>query len=217
MSVACMVGAKSAPARNRPRGARLKLKMAENSLFAILLRKPWWISLVIAAVVSLLARALLPADLALAGMLGSFPFVVIAAMAAWRQRGAPNAAQREQLMQRLQAMNAREFAALVEAAWRSQGFEVRPLKGGGADLALDKGGQLTLMSLRRWKAASTGVEPLRELQAAREQQQADAGIYLAGGEVSDKARSYAREAGLRLIDAPELLQLLHASGALRKA
>lgn len=191
--------------------------MAENSLFAILLRKPWWISLAIAAVVSLLARALLPADLAVAGMLGSFPFVVIAAMAAWRQRGAPNAAQREQLMQRLQAMNAREFAALVEAAWRSQGFEVRPLKGGGADLALDKGGQLTLMSLRRWKAASTGVEPLRELQAAREQQQADAAIYLAGGEVSDKARSYAREAGLRLIDAPELLQLLHASGVLRKA
>jgi restriction system protein len=195
----------------------LKLKMAENSLFAILLRKPWWISLAIAAVVSLLARALLPADLAVAGMLGSFPFVVIAAMAAWRQRNAPNAAQREQLMQRLQAMNAREFAALVEAAWRSQGFEVRPLKGGGADLALDKGGQLTLMSLRRWKAASTGVEPLRELQAAREQQQADAAIYLAGGEVSDKARSYAREAGLRLIDAPELLQLLHASGVLRKA
>ncbi|MBN8491834.1 MAG: restriction endonuclease [Burkholderiales bacterium] len=191
--------------------------MAENSLFAILLRKPWWISVAIAAVVSLLARALLPADLAVAGMLGSFPFVVIAAMAAWRQRNAPNAAQREQLLQRLQAMNAREFAALVEAAWRSQGFEVRPLKGGGADLALDKGGQLTLMSLRRWKAASTGVEPLRELQAAREQQQADAAIYLAGGEVSDKARSYAREAGLRLIDAPELLQLLHASGVLRKA
>ena len=191
--------------------------MAENSLFAILLRKPWWISLAIAAVVSLLARALLPADLALAGMLGSFPFVVIAAMAAWRQRGAPTAAQREQLLQRLQAMSAREFAATIEAAWRSQGFEVRPLKSGGADLALDKGGEITLMSLRRWKAASTGVEPLRELQAAREQQRADAAIYLAGGEVSEKARSYAREAGLRLIDAPELLQLLHVSGVLRKA
>jgi len=190
--------------------------MAENSLFAILLRKPWWISLVIAALVSLLARALLPADLAVAGMLGSFPFVVIAAMAAWRQRGLPNAAEREQLLQRLQAMSAREFATTVEAAWRSQGFEVRPLKGGGADLALDKGGQVTLMSLRRWKAASTGVEPLRELQAAREQQQADAAIYLAGGEISEKARSYARDAGLRLIDGPELLKLLHASGVLRK-
>jgi restriction system protein len=193
----------------------LKLKMAENSLFAILLRRPWWISLAIAAAVSLLARALLPADLAVAGMLGSFPFVVIAAMAAWRQRGAPTAAQRERLLQRVQAMSARDFAATVEAAWRSQGFEVRPLKGSGADLLLEKGGERTLLSLRRWKAASTGVEPLRELQAAREQQQADAGIYLAGGEVSDKARSYAREAGLRLIDAPELLQLLHASGALR--
>jgi restriction system protein len=194
----------------------LKLKMAENSLFAILLRKPWWISLVIAALVALLARALLPTDLTVAGMLGSFPFVVIAAMAAWRQRGLPNAAEREQMLQRLQAMGTRDFAATIEAAWRSQGFEVRPLKGSGADLLLEKGGERTLLSLRRWKAASTGVEPLRELQTAREQQQADAGIYLAGGEVSDKARSYAREAGLRLIEAGELLQLLYAGGVLRK-
>jgi restriction system protein len=194
----------------------LKLKMAENSLFAILLRKPWWISLAIAAALSLLARAVLPAEYAVAGMLGSFPFVVIAVMAAWRQRGAPSAAQREQLLQQLQAMSAREFAAAVEAAWRSQGHEVRPLKLAGADAELDKGGRRTLLSLRRWKAASTGIEPLRELQAAQQKLQADAGIYITGGELSDKARSFARDANIRLIDAGELVQLLHASGVLRK-
>jgi len=194
----------------------LKLKMAENSLFAILLRKPWWISLAIAAALSLLARLLLPADYAVAGMLGSLPFVVIAAMAAWRQRGAPSAAQREQVLQRLQAMSAREFAATVEAVWRSQGHEVRSLKLAGADVELDKGGRRILLSHRRWKAASTGVEPLRELQAAQQHKQADGSICIATGEVSDKARSFAGEAGIRLIDAAELVQLMHASGVLRK-
>jgi restriction system protein len=194
----------------------LKLKMAENSLFAILLRKPWWISLAVAAALALLAKLLLPADYAVAGMLGSLPFVVIAAMAAWRQRGVPSAAQREQLLQRLQAMNAREFAAAVEAAWRSLGHEVRALKLAGADVELDKGGRRVLLSHRRWKAASTGVEPLRELQTAQQQRQADGGIYIATGDISDKARSFAGEAGIRLIDAAELVQLMHTSGVLRK-
>ena len=40
----------------------MKLRMAENSLFAILLRKPWWLSLAIAGVMALLALALLPAE-----------------------------------------------------------------------------------------------------------------------------------------------------------
>jgi restriction system protein len=194
----------------------LKLKMAENSLFAILLRKPWWISLAVAAALSLLARLLLPADFAVAGMLGSSPFVVIAAMAAWRQRGAPSAAQRDQLLQRLQAMSGREFAAALESAWRTQGHEVRTLKLAGADVELDKGGRRILLSHRRWKAASTGVEALRELQAAQKQQQADASIYIATGEVSDKARSFAREAGIRLVDAAELVQRMYTSGVLRK-
>lgn len=189
--------------------------MAPNSLFAILLRKPWWISLGIAAAMSLLARLLLPVQYAVAGMLGSFPFVVIAAMAAWRQRGAPSAAQSGQLLQRLQAMTTREFAATLEAALRSQGHQVRPLKLPGADLELDKGGQRTLLSLRRWKAAGTGVEPLRELLAAQRELQADGSIYIAAGEVSDKARSFAKDTNIRLIEAAELVQLLHASGALR--
>ena len=60
------------------------------------------------------------------------------------------------------------------------------------------------------------MEPLRELQAAQQKLQADAGIYIAGGELSDKARSFAREANIRLMDAAELVQLLHASGVLRK-
>ena len=38
------------------------LKMAPNSLFAILLRSPWWISVGIALVFALASKALLPAE-----------------------------------------------------------------------------------------------------------------------------------------------------------
>ena len=71
----------------------MKLRMAENSLFAILLRSPWWISLGLAAIVALVARLALPADLFWFGAFGGLPFVVIAVMAARRQWRAPSAAQ----------------------------------------------------------------------------------------------------------------------------
>ena len=94
----------------------MKLKMAQNSLFAILLRSPWWASLGVAVGLALLMRLLLPAQYAVAGMLGSFPFVIIAGMAAWRQLRAPSAAQLESTLQRLNAMNSREFADAIDHA-----------------------------------------------------------------------------------------------------
>jgi restriction system protein len=193
----------------------LKLKMAENSLFAILLRKPWWISMAIATVVAVLAKLLLPEKYALAGMLGCMPFVVIAGMAAWRQRGLPSASQTEQWLQRLRAMNVRELSAMLEVAYRQQGYAVEPIKAAGAELALRKYNQTTLLGLRRWKAASTGIEPLRELQAAMKKHEADAGILLAGGEVGEKARSFANDADIKLVDAAQLVQLLHAAHGMK--
>ncbi|HYN59331.1 MAG TPA: restriction endonuclease [Rubrivivax sp.] len=195
----------------------MKLKMAPNSLFAILLRSPWWISLGVAAGVGLVARLLLPDKYAVAGMLCSFPFLVIAAMAAWKQARAPSAAQTGATLQRLNSMSSREVAAAIEAAFRSQGHQVQKLNAPGADLALSKDGRRTLVSWRRWKAASTGIEPMRELHAAQQRQEAGASLYIAGGEISDKARSFAKEQGIRLMDVAELAQLLHRTGALPRA
>jgi restriction system protein len=194
----------------------VKLRMAENSLFAILMRKRWWVSAAVAVVLGLLGVALLPPDWRVVGALSGFPFAVIAVMSAWRGRHAPSPGRVAEVDAAVRAMPWPAFADLLEQAFRRDGHEVRRTSGGGADFELVRQGQTLLVSARRWKTARTGLEPLRELQAAREHHKADAGIYLAGGEISDKARSYAREAGLRLIDAPELLQLLHASGVLRK-
>jgi restriction system protein len=189
----------------------LKLKMAENSLFAVLLRSPWWMSLGVGVALALLMRLLLPANYAVAGMLGSFPFVVIAAMAAWKQLRAPSASQITQTLERLQAMSSREFAEAVEAAFRAQGHEVTRLNQPGADLELMLSHRRTVVAFKRWKAASVGVEPLRELQAAQAKQEAEAALFVATGTLSEKAGDFVREHKLQLMGAPELAQLVRAA------
>jgi restriction system protein len=193
------------------------MKMAPNSLFAILLRSPWWASLALAAGLALLAKVLLPERFAAAGMLGSFPFVIIAAVAATKQWRAPSATQTAQALQQLNTMTSRDFGDAVAAAWRADGHDVQLLKGSGADLELSKGGRLTLLAFRRWKAASVGVEPLRELHAAQLRQDAGASIYVASGALSDKAQSFAKQMNIRIVDATELALLMRSAGVLPKA
>ena len=82
----------------------MKFKMSEKSLFAVLLRSPWWISFVLVAVIALVAGALLPEQYKGVGMLGGFPFFVIGCMALWRQRNLPSPALVEKGLEKLGGM-----------------------------------------------------------------------------------------------------------------
>jgi restriction system protein len=194
----------------------VKLRMAENSLFAILLRAPWWISLAIALGLALLARLLLPERFAAVGAFGvGFPFVVIAAIAAWRQLRAPSPRAVEAALARLRTLGTAELLAAAEAAWRADGWQVQRCNAAGADLLRERAGRRELWALRRWKAASHGIEPLRELQGACARHDDAAGVYLHAAAPSDKARDYARDHGLRLVGAADFAQQLLTGGALR--
>src|SRR3970040_897862 len=60
----------------------MKWKMAENSVFAILLRSRWWVSALVAAGVFGVVRMFMAWGYALFAI---SPFIIIAAVAAWRQ------------------------------------------------------------------------------------------------------------------------------------
>lgn len=190
----------------------MKFKMSEKSLFAILLRSPWWISLLIVLVISLAAKALLPPKFVAVGVLGTFPFVVIAILAARRQWREPNAAQVSAVLERAAAQSWREFAAWITRAYERQGYQVKALTGEAADFWLEKQGQATLLSCRRWKAATHGVEHLRQLQAARVAQGAQQAVYLSLGPVSEAAMQQARADGTGLLHGGELALLLAKTG-----
>ena len=184
----------------------MKFKMSEKSLFAVLLRSPWWISFVLVAVIALAAGALLPKEYAGVGMLGGFPFFVIGCMAMWRQRNLPSAAELEKGISMLSSMGWRDFSALLETAFTRQGYTVKHLNG-AADMQLEKKGVLTVVSAKRWKAAALGVESLRELVAARDALEARNCVCITLGQVSAKANEYAEQNRITLISDADLVML----------
>lgn len=182
--------------------------MAEKSLFAILLRSPWWISFAIAVGFGLASKALLPAQYFVFGALGGLPFAVIGVIAAWRQLSTPSTAHVEGTLAQLEALSWREFSAAVEQAFIREGYAVRRLDGAAADFVLVRAGHTTLLACKRWKAARLGIEPFQGLQAALGAHQADSALCIATGQVTDKARQFAAEHRIRVLQGTELAQLL---------
>ncbi len=104
-----------------------------------------------------------------------------------------------------------EFSAALEDAFRRDGYAVSRLNIAGADLELTRSGRVSLVGCKRWKVARTGVEPLRELDAAKQAREAHECIYVAADEITDNARAFAAEKNIRLLHDAELANLLLAS------
>ena len=174
----------------------MKFKMAPNSLFAILLRNPWWMSFLLAAVICLICAALLPKELVIFGALGTIPFWVTGSIALKRQWNAPSAAALQAELARLHGLPWRDFSKELAAKFEGQGYTVQRLDGKNseaADFLLNKQGQTTLVAAKRYKAASHGVEPLQALVAQQGAQNADAAMYICLGSLSEQAQLYARQ------------------------
>ena len=186
----------------------MKFKMAEKSLFAILLRSPWWLSFCLVALFGLGSKALLPDQYVIYGALGGFPFLVIGCIAAWRQLRAPNPERVSATLAQASAMGWPDFANALEQGFKGQGYAVSRMSAGAADFKLEKSGQTTLVSARRWKAATQGLEPLKELVALKEAQRADQCSLVSLNDFTDNARTFAKQNGVSLIASAELAQLI---------
>ncbi|HLS86565.1 MAG TPA: restriction endonuclease [Burkholderiales bacterium] len=186
----------------------MKLRMHENSLFAILLRSPWWVSVVVAIGLFAVVRMFVPAVYA---VFSASPFLVIAGIAGWRQLRAPGAGRVQERLEDLRKMSWEQFSGEVEAAFRRDGYEVRRIPGGSGsdgDFDLERNGVRRLVACKRWKAMRTGTEPLRNLLAAAERRGAEGCIYIAAGEVTENARAFCAKEGITLLADTELVKFL---------
>ena len=182
----------------------MKLQLHENSLFAVLLRSPWWVSLLVAVALAALLRFFLPIEFA---VFGGSPFLVISMVVLWKEIRRPSAKRIAKALENARALPANEFCAALEEGYRRRGFGVRRGEG-AADLVLTHKGLVTLVGCRRWKAARTGIEPLRDFDAATSEQGAHQRLYFAVGEVSETAKEFAAKKGIALVQEEELALLL---------
>jgi restriction system protein len=185
----------------------MKFKMSDKSLFAILLRSPWWYSFLIAAVLLLLARVFLPEAFRAVGMLSSIPFAILGVIAAWRQRNKPSPERVSMALDQLAQMPWKQFLPIMEQAFVQQGFTVSQLNSNAADLQLEKLGRVTLVSCKRWKAATLGVEVLRDLKAMQVSQEASYSACISLSLPTGVALKFAKENAIQLICQDELASL----------
>ncbi|MBI3044454.1 MAG: restriction endonuclease [Betaproteobacteria bacterium] len=181
----------------------MKLTLPENSLFAILLRSRWWVSLLVALGAFAVVRLFLDAVFA---FFAALPFIVIAVMAWWKQRGVPSGARLEAAIDTLRAMTWEEFARALEQGYRREGYTVKRVEG-AADFELEKAGRLSLVAAKRWKASRTGVEPLKELAAAGEARGAAECVYVLAGEMTQNAQGFAEKTNIKWVRSADLVKL----------
>jgi restriction system protein len=107
-------------------------------------------------------------------------------------------------------MSWRDFANALEQGFTGQGYSVSRLaaKVSAADFKLEKSGRTTLVSARRWKAATQGLEPLKELVALKEAHNANDCCLVALNDFTDNARTFAAQNSVGLIASVKLAQLI---------
>jgi restriction system protein len=155
----------------------------------------------------------LPAEYAPYAFFVALPFAVIGCVSGWRQLRTPSAERVAARLEELRALSWEAFGPAIEEAFRRQGYEVARSRLAGVDLELAKSGRVTLVSARRWKVARAGVEPLRELVAALQARDAQDSVFVAAGEVTANATTFAAQNGIRLLQGAELAELLRGSKA----
>lgn len=179
-------------------------ELPRNSLFAILLRARWWVSLLVAFGAFALVRLFFAPGIA---AFAALPFLAIGIYAAFQQLKKPSAKRVAKTLERARALPYDGFCSALEKAFEREGFTATRADG-GADLVLRHDGLVTLVACKRWKAVRTGIEPLREFDAATRARGAHSRMYIAVGEVTDNARAFAAEKQIRLIQEEELAKLL---------
>lgn len=180
--------------------------MAKETLFHILSRQPWWVTLLVAFVLFWIAYAVFPP----VAPFITLPFLLLAAyigFVQWRQGAPGDAGER---LAELRAMPWESFSAAVTAAYRKQGYTVLPAESPGYDYKLVRDGRSVLLQCRRWKVNQVGEAPVRELARAVERDEASRGICLTAGDFSAPARRLAADEPLALISGVELARLVRA-------
>jgi restriction system protein len=187
--------------------------MAQETLFNILLRQPWWVTLLVAVAFFAIAHVVFPPI----APFFALPFVVLAGYIAYRQRGGRSPVDADERLAALRAMSWDEFSAIMADAYRRNGYAVKSARNRAYDFTLSKDGRVTLLQCRRWKVNQVGVAPVRELADAVSREEAYKGICVAAGAFSEPARRLTSSEPVTLVSGLELVKLVGSLRTIKKA
>jgi len=206
-------------------GGLVRMARRNDSILNVLATFPWWINVILAVVVYILFKYLLPsmvfqniffnAFAKLAPSLapiftGLLLFVAaLSAFNAWRKGQLFN---NQKDIETIRKLNWREFEVLVGEAYRRKGYNVIETGGsgadGGIDLVLKRGGEKLLVQCKHWKMENVGVKIVRELYGVVIAEKATGGVVISSGKFTQEAIDFAKGKPLELLNGTQLLILI---------
>ncbi len=184
----------------------MAFKVAEGSVFAVLSRSPWWYSALIGGVFVLTSLVVPSAQIAILVVACSLPFFGIAGFAAYKQFRRPSAQKIQEVDSQARSLSATAVAERIAKIYVDARFDSVEFKGAAAELELERGNRKLLLSSKRFKAANTGIEPLKKLVAAGEQIEATGYLYVALGQISANAEEFANANNIEIIRGSRLVE-----------
>ena len=194
-------------------------------LFERLVKLPWWLGLVIAAVAYTIFTLSLPRHLsdnaallgvrsaaALLSWLIAVVFTVIALFGLARGRLATRAEAPRRDAAWVRALDWERFNELIGNYWRGRGFELVEFPGDSADddllLVVSRSRQRSLVRYRHWRALNVGADSVRDLFGAMKARDASRALLITSGQFSAEALEFAHDKPIELIDGVALAEMV---------
>ncbi len=183
---------------------------------------PWWVSVVVTALVYIGLGNVLPSlagggpvvDVVsgLAGPVAAI-FLIPGAVSAFRVWRGRRMLAANRTKESIRSLGWEEFEELIEAHYRRLGFGVRREPGGGPDGGVDvrlskAGGETYLVQCKQWRSRRVGVKVVRELFGVVAAEAATGGLVVTAGSFTREAEEFAKRVALELVDGDRLQDMM---------
>ena len=196
-----------------------------NGLLEELSGIPWWINVILAALVyfglnyflpSIHFKSLIHQTIAttISGFADIFAFIILitALMSFFNQLKRKKLLESTDKLENIRNLSWHDFELLAGEYFRRKGYSVQENGGGGADggidLVLTKENRKTIVQCKRWKNIQVGVSPVRELYGVMVAEKAAACIFVSSGRYTQEAESFASGKPIELINGEALYKLI---------
>ncbi|MDP3515802.1 MAG: restriction endonuclease [Pseudohongiella sp.] len=198
-----------------------------ETILDILVLLPWWVSVIVSAVVYLLMAVVIPGmefqgavlnaatqTLPILAPWFALVFLLPAPISWFSRRKKRKRLDAQQDIDTIRELTWREFEQLVAEAYLRQGYDVEENAfagaDGGIDIRLVKDGQLHLVQCKQWRSQKVGVSVAREMYGILIAENANQVSIITSGLFTQEAKTFAANKPIDLIDGHALAQLIES-------
>ncbi len=196
-----------------------------ESILNLLMKSPWWVSVVFSAIVYFLLAVVVPTiaiqNVFLKGIAMAAPklapifalvFLFPAPISFLNSYRKKKLLDKQKDLNSIKSLSWREFEELVAEAYRRKGYSVVENDGsgpdGGVDLLLRKDGNLFLVQCKQWKSYKVDVRVAREMYGVMTAKHAHGVIIITSGLFTQEAKNFAADKPIDLVEGNQLAVLI---------